>query len=314
MAPLVSVIIIFYNAERFLLEAIESVLAQSLPDWELILADDGSTDQSTAQARAWAEAYPGQILYVEHEGHGNRGMSATRNLGVRHSRAKWIAFLDSDDVWQPFKLAEQSGLLQAHPEARLLYGSPLYWFSWSRDLAAFRDIQPGTGVPDATVVHPPELLLRNYPLGTGPAPCPSDLIVSRAVIDLVGGFEESFRGIYQMYEDQAFLARVYRVAPVLVSNRCWTRYRQHSSACSSTVRDAGRYHDVRQYFLRYLEGILRREEEQDPRIWSALRRAWWPYRHPLLAWMANLWPRIRRRIRRDLASIRRAGPKALPPV
>src|ERR1700693_3727920 len=119
--PAVSVIIIFFNAQRFLREAIDSVFAQTSQNWELILADDGSIDGSTAMARDYEAKYPDRVRCVEHEAHRNRGMSPTRNLGARHSRGQWIAFLDADDVWYPNKLEEQRQLLAAHPEAGLLY-------------------------------------------------------------------------------------------------------------------------------------------------------------------------------------------------
>src|SRR5438093_8888063 len=105
--PLVSSIIIFFNAEKYFAEAIDSALAQTYPNWELILCDDGSTDGSTQIARKYAERYPDRVRYCEHEGHVNRGMSATRNLGLRHARGELIAWLDADDVWLPHKLARQ---------------------------------------------------------------------------------------------------------------------------------------------------------------------------------------------------------------
>src|SRR5437867_13258993 len=108
--PLVSAIIIFYNTEAFLAEAIESVLAQTCSDWELLLCDDGSTDGSTAIARRFADAHPDKIKYLEHPGSKNRGMSAARNLGLRHARGKFVAWLDSDDVWLPDKLQVQLAL------------------------------------------------------------------------------------------------------------------------------------------------------------------------------------------------------------
>src|SRR5205809_3316024 len=77
--PLVSGTIIFLNAERFIDEAIQSVLAQTYENWELLLVDDGSTDGSTAIARSYAERYPAKIRYLEHPGHKNHGMSASRN-------------------------------------------------------------------------------------------------------------------------------------------------------------------------------------------------------------------------------------------
>jgi glycosyltransferase involved in cell wall biosynthesis len=300
--PAVSVIIIFYNAERFLEEAIDSVIRQTEHNWELLLADDGSSDSSTAIARNYACKMGPPVRYFEHPGHRNRGMSATRNLALRNSRGEWVTFLDADDVWTPNKLAEQLQLLASHPDAGLLYGSPLYWFSWSKELSRFKDCYPGVSVPPESLVYPPGLMLRNYPLGKGPAPCPSDIIVRRSLLDQVAGFEESFGGAYQMYEDQAFLAKVYLSTAVYVSGRCWTYYRQHSSACSTVVRDSGQYPHVRQFFLEYLERYLRAQAIIDPKIWTVLERAWWPYHHPRLAAARDLFNRAMRRLRRYLRS------------
>lgn len=295
--PAVSVIIIFFDAERYLTEAIQSVLGQTEKDWELLLVDDGSTDASTAIARDFARRMGPKIRYIEHPNHQNRGMSATRNVGIRGSRGEWVAFLDADDVWNQDKLAQQLRLLAANPEAGLLYGSPLYWSSWSKELSRAKDYLPGVSVASESLVHPPELMLRNYPLGDGPAPCPSDIIVNRSVLKRVAGFEETFGGIYQMYEDQAFLAKVYLTTPVFVSARCWTRYRQHPNAFCTVIRDSGQYAEVRRFFLEYLERYLREQEIDTPEIWRAIDRAWWPYRHPHFAAARQLGKRALRRLR-----------------
>src|SRR5206468_2884667 len=81
-APTVSVVVIFLNAERFLDEAIQSVMGQTYPHWELLLVDDGSTDGSSAIARGYTERQPNRVRYLEHPGHRNAGMSASRNLGL----------------------------------------------------------------------------------------------------------------------------------------------------------------------------------------------------------------------------------------
>src|SRR5213593_4271602 len=98
---LVSVIMIFLDEEKFILEAIESVFAQTYDNWELLLVDDGSRDASTQIAQRSAEQNPGKVRYLEHEGHQNRGMSTSRNMGIRHAKGNYIAFLDADDVWLP---------------------------------------------------------------------------------------------------------------------------------------------------------------------------------------------------------------------
>src|ERR1700742_2903638 len=98
MNPSVSVIIIFLNpGARFLREAVDSVFAQTHGDWELLLCDDGSTDDASAYARELAKQHPGRVTYLEHPGHENRGMSAARNLGLRHASGEFVAWLDADD-------------------------------------------------------------------------------------------------------------------------------------------------------------------------------------------------------------------------
>src|SRR3954469_7760024 len=119
---LVSVVLIFLNEERYLEEAVQSVRDQTMTDWEMILVDDGSTDGSTGLARDLA-AKDERIRYVDHPGHENRGMSAPRNLGVSNGAAPYIAFLDSDDVWPPDRLAQQVDMLEKMPDVAMVVGA-----------------------------------------------------------------------------------------------------------------------------------------------------------------------------------------------
>src|SRR5262249_39236563 len=127
----VCTVIIFLNAENFIDEAIASVFAQTYDDWELVLVDDGSSDASTAIAKDYAARFPARIRYLEHEGHQNRGKSASRNLAIRNSRSEFVAFLDADDVWMRDKLREQVEILDAHATAGMVYGPGEWWYSWS---------------------------------------------------------------------------------------------------------------------------------------------------------------------------------------
>ena len=278
--PLVSVVIIFLDAARFLEEAVASVFAQTYEHWELLFVDDGSTDGSAEIACALAARHPERLRYLEHAGHANRGMSASRNLGIRDARGEFVALLDADDVWEPEKLARQVALLEAHPEAALVYGAPLYWHGWTGNPAdVARDWSPSLPVPAGTVARPPELALASYPLGPGTAPCPSDLLFRRSLADMVGGFEEDFRG---MYDDQAFLSKVYLTAPVLVSGERWLRYRQHPDSCVSVVKAGANYEMVRRLFLEWLGEYVRTHAVGDARVRRALRRALRAIRHPTL--------------------------------
>jgi glycosyltransferase involved in cell wall biosynthesis len=115
----VSVIIPTYNRKAFVLEAVNSILAQTYEDYELIVVDDGSAD-GTGEA---LKPYGDRLRYLYQE---NQGVSAARNRGLGHARGEFIAFLDSDDLWLPSKLAIQIAFMEQHPEARLCYTDEIW--------------------------------------------------------------------------------------------------------------------------------------------------------------------------------------------
>ena len=272
--PVVSVITIFFNAERFIEEAIESVLLQTYDDWELLLVDDGSTDGSSEIARRYARQYQNKVRYLEHDGHQNLGMSATRNLGIRSATGEYVAFLDADDMWLPHKLARQVAILESQPQAAMVYGAAQYWHSWTGDSEDLkRDVVPDHGIQTDVVFKPPALATLLYPLGKGSAPCPSDLLMRRNMIERVGGFEEDFRGQNQLYEDQAFLAKVYLKESVFVSSESWVKYRIHPDSCVSAVTRDGHYETVRRFFMNWLEQYLSNLTISDTRVADALQEA-----------------------------------------
>jgi glycosyltransferase involved in cell wall biosynthesis len=296
--PTVSVVLIFHDDERFLPEAIDSVFAQSYTDWELVLVDDGSSDGSTGIAQRLADERADRVRYLDHPGHANRGISATRNLGWRAARGTYVALLDSDDVWEPPKLTEQVAILDQHPSVGLVVGASLYWWSWAGPDAPRDDQLKPIGAAQDRVHHPPSLLPVLYPLGRGVAPCPSSCLVRRDLLERIGGFEERFPG---MYEDQAFLVKAYHATDVWVSSRCWDRYRRHAGQLMTTTsREA--YHKVRRDFLAWYEDHVEARGLDDPTIQRALRRAWWPYRHPRLDAARRALGRQRARLRQRFGS------------
>lgn len=298
-APLVSVVMIFLNAERFIGEAISSVLAQSYPAWELLLVDDGSTDGSTAIAREYAGLHPDRMRYLEHAGHQNRGMSASRNLGVRESRGAYVAFLDADDVYLPEKLERQVAILREQPEAAMVYGATLHWHSWTgREEDRRRDRPRKLGVPPDTLVRPPTLvrLLLRHQAWT-PGTC--GVLLRREAIEQVGGFDERFRG---MFEDQVFFYKLLLRAAVFVESGSWDRYRQHPDSWCETAARSGetrtdrRPSPARGTFLRWLEQYFAEQRVADTDLWSDLRHELWPYRHPALYRLSELAARLRSRL------------------
>ena len=103
-APLVSVIMPSYRSEPFLAQAVESVLAQTITDWELLILDDHSPDGAWEIAQSYEQRDP-RIRCIRNEE--NLGVAETRNRGIEASRGEWIAFLDSDDLWHAEKLEKQ---------------------------------------------------------------------------------------------------------------------------------------------------------------------------------------------------------------
>lgn len=150
-APLVSVITPVWNAETTLAGTVASVRAQSLPDWEMLLVNDGSTDGSAACMRELAAREKRLRLMGWAD---NRGAAAARNAAIRAARGRFIAFLDADDLWLPGKLAVQTGYM-----ART--GATLVFSAYERMDAAGRPLGR-VGVP-ARVTR--ERLLRGNVIG-----------------------------------------------------------------------------------------------------------------------------------------------------
>ena len=298
--PLVSVISIFFNAAEFLTEAIESVLAQTYPHWELVLVDDGSSDGSAEIARRYADSDPGRIRYVEHPGHENRGISAARNLGVREALGEYVAFLDADDVYLPQKLDRQAQLLAAYPEAAMVYGATLHWHGWTgrpEDIA--RDQPRKLGVRPDSLVPPPTLLTR-FLRDEGWPPGTCGVLVRRSALDDVGGFDEHFRGLF---EDQSFFYKLCARFPVYVESGRWDRYRQHPASLCERARRRGEWdpalpNEPQREFFFWVRSHLHEQGIDDSDLSRALWRRLLPYEHPTLyrigAFALRLLPRIRR--------------------
>ncbi len=100
-----------------------------------------------------------------------------------------------------------------------------------------------------------------------------DFVVRRRIVDMVGGFEEHFRGILQLYDDQAFLVKIYLHTAVFVSGEQWDKYRIHADSCDAASAERGDYNAVRGYFLNWFATYLRLRNIADPAVWNLLCRA-----------------------------------------
>jgi len=295
---MVSVVMPFLNAAPFIVEAIESVVQQTYDRWELLLIDDGSTDNSVEIVRSFQQRYPSRIKLLETPGQTPRGASAARNRGLGAATGELIGFLDADDVWLPRKLEEQIALLDEHPDVGMLYGRTIYWHSWAQEPAAVADYIPALGFPAGTVVSPPALLAAAL-RGDAELPCTCSLIVRRSVIDQVGGFEEGFR---RVYTDQAFYTKLFVSASVLVADGCWDRYRQHPHSSCNTAERTG---DLKIEHLRYLDWAgeyLVRRKMRGTESWWLIQEERLRLRHPTAYRFARaLW----RGRKRPIQAVRR---------
>jgi glycosyltransferase involved in cell wall biosynthesis len=267
-AGTVSVIMIFFDAERFIEEAIASVFAQTYPHWELMLVDDGSRDGSTAIARRYAASHPGRVRYLEHPGHANRGRSATRNLGLAAARGDYLAFLDADDVFLPERLARHVALLERHRELDMVQSRYQLWYSWQEEGSRLDTdhIGPPSIQPYHRLVAPP-ICLSLLIAVPDVAPGICNITLRREWALATGGFEERFRGLF---DDVVFYSKAYLRGRILVIPDVLARYRRHADSC--TRRDRGATHlAARLAFLSWLDEHVRAFGATDPNLLQSLR-------------------------------------------
>jgi glycosyltransferase involved in cell wall biosynthesis len=204
--PLVSVIIPTYNSADFLMEAIESVLDQTWGDFEIIVVDDGSTDGTSERVRR----YDDKVRYFYKK---NGGPSSARNMGVKQARGGYVAFLDSDDVWEPEKLRVQMHVVSEHPENKLVCtDSALMGRRGTREGKLKRDLM-GNLFP---------ILYSNSFIRT------STVVMAKACFQTVGFFDERYRSA----EDYDLWLRVAKRYPIAYIKQPLVRYRKHEDNVS----------------------------------------------------------------------------------
>lgn len=184
-APVVSVVMPVYNVERYVAEAIRSVLAQTFTDFELLIIDDGSQDGSIALCREFTDP---RIRIVSQR---NRGLAGARNTGIANARGRFVALLDSDDLWHPSKLQLHVIHLSSDMTVDVSYSGSRMIDAQGRPLRVAMQ-------PKLTDISPADILLRN-PVGNGSAP-----VIRASALDRVAfphpseprrtcWFDESFR-------------------------------------------------------------------------------------------------------------------------
>jgi glycosyltransferase involved in cell wall biosynthesis len=242
--PTVSVVIPTYNRSDYILEAVESVLAQTYHDYEIIVVDDGSTDDTDKVLGPLIK--DGKIRYVYQE---NLNKSAARNHGIRLAKGKYIAFLDSDDLFLPKKLEKQVLFLDKNPEIALVH-------SWHRK---FDDAGNHLGTRDTSRfsgwVYPEILLTWSVLMAV---PC---MLVRAEVLADVGGFDEDVL----WGEDLDIWRRITMRYPIDLIPEVLTEVRVHPGNLSTSKAKP----------IIWFENYLHRAFEDDPSLSLTFRRKAW---------------------------------------
>jgi glycosyltransferase involved in cell wall biosynthesis len=177
-APDVSVIIPAYNTSQYIAATIQSILAQTYTSFEIVIVNDGSTD-TPAMERALAP-FRDRIIYLVQE---NRGIAVARNLALSVARGRYVALLDSDDVWEPDYLAVQVAALEADPTLAVVYPNALIVGDHPHAGRTYREICPSRGPATFQAI----LTQRCQPFISA--------LIRRTAIDRVGGFDPELRSV-----------------------------------------------------------------------------------------------------------------------
>jgi glycosyltransferase involved in cell wall biosynthesis len=212
--PVVSIVMPAFNRERFIAAAIDSVLAQTFTSWELLIVDDGSRDGTAAIADRYAERDASRIQVIRQP---NSGVTVARNTAIRRARGRYIAFLDSDDLWVPDKLDRQVAAFQAHPDAAFIYTGYLLVDAEGRPIRTVRPESRWQGD-----IHRRLWLEDNEILGT-------TLMVAREMLARVGLFDEALRGA----ENLDVRLKLSKLGPVFFVDEVLYHYRKHPDALTS---------------------------------------------------------------------------------
>lgn len=263
---LVSVIIPFFNQKNFLAEAIESVVAQTYENWELILIDDGSIDGSFEIAQEFVNQYPSRIFLYTHKNRKNCGASSSRNLGMNHARGDFLTFLDSDDVFLPNTLEIEIKAFERNPDVDIVCGTSLQWFTWNNETNAQEpDFLVDLGFKSEKIYDPPSLLIHNLYAG-GRKPAIGCIILKSEFAKKFAGFEDNFTFVS---EDQIFWTKATLYGKIYVLKDCLAKYRQHSNSSSRILIEKGNIDADWENFSNWLKDFFKREKIKDQEILRA---------------------------------------------
>jgi glycosyltransferase involved in cell wall biosynthesis len=265
-SKLVSVVIPTYNSGAYLTETLDSVVRQTYPHREVIIVDDGSTDDTPERV----QRFDTTVIYIRQA---NAGVGAARNTGLRVASGDYLAFLDADDLWLPDKLAVQLAVAARHPDSGLIACSGVY-FDGDKILSPHLLLGPTAGllasVPEGTITmrHPYRELLQNH----GIVFCPAQTLIPRQIAERIGP-NETARDLVS--PDYDYYVRIAREFPITLHRHPLVRYRYRPSSLQgpgerrylSTIRSQLQILQKEKYRCRpedsdFVQGLLRKAARQ----------------------------------------------------
>lgn len=255
--PQVSIIIPLYNKAPYIKKALESVCAQSFTDWECIIMDDGSTDDSATIAAQWISQQEETIrkrFRLLHQA--NAGVAAARNNAVEASTGDKIAFLDADDWWGPAFLQEMLIFSNQYPDAGI-WGCNYIYYKPGKTRIGVTNVAYIT--PDAAWINYP----KSYFQGTGMPIWTGSILISRSIFKALGGFPEDIR----LGEDFLLWARVALQYPISFMDKPLAYY---NNASTLSPRATQQLHAPEHHMLFRMDAI----EEASRQLPKPLCKDW----------------------------------------
>ncbi|MEM8675885.1 MAG: glycosyltransferase family A protein [Cyanobacteria bacterium P01_G01_bin.67] len=250
----VSVIIPAYNGDRYLAAAIDSVLEQNFQNYEIIVVDDGSTDNTPQIAQQYGNA----IQYLSQV---NQGVAASRNLGLATARGEYIAFLDQDDVFLPHKLSSQVDLLERDPNLGMVNSG---WQITNEQGELQAAVEPWKQIPDLTAVN--IIIWKPVFLGA--------ILLRHSWLDRVAGFDTTL----EQTPDVDLVMRLAMIGcPAAWIEQTTVQYRQHeANASKNTLLQTQELNQITASFFAQSDlpselKVLESESRYQSLVWSAWR-------------------------------------------